>query len=103
MQEKRAFPRTALPQKAKFFGANGWEHCIITEASRKGFGVQFFTRERINEGSILHLQVPLPSELEPVIVKGILKWIERKEKYFVGGIEWFSIVRGNKKEEMPHQ
>ena len=94
MADKREFPRTVLPQKAKFFGANGWEDCIITEGSRKGFGVQFCTREKINEGSIIHLRVSLPSEVKPVTVKGILKWIEKKEEHFVGGVEWYTIVRG---------
>ena len=57
MQERREFPRNNLPQKAIFFGAKGWEDCTITEASRNGLGVKFYTREKINEGSIIHLRV----------------------------------------------
>ena len=99
MKEMRKFPRTALPKKAKFFGANGWENCIITEASRNGLGVKFCTREKINKGSIIHLRVLFPSQPHPVEVKGFLKWIEERGKHFVGGIEWFSIERGEKKKE----
>ena len=100
MQDRRKFPRTVLPQKAKFFGANGWEDCIITEASRKGLGVKFYTRAKINEGSIIHLRVLLPSQPHPVEVKGLLKWIEKKGKYFIGGIEWFHIDRNEGKGEV---
>ena len=100
MQERRTFQRTNLPQKAKFFGAKGWEDCTITEASRNGLSVNFFTREKINEGSIIHLRVLFPSQPHPVEVKGFLRWIEKKGKYFIGGIEWFHIGRGETKEEV---
>lgn len=100
MQERREFPRSNLPQKAIFFGAKGWEDCIITEASRKGLGVKFYTRVEINEGSIIHLKVFLLSQPHPIEVKGFLKWIEKKGKHFLGGIEWFHIGRGETKEEV---
>ena len=87
MQERRKFIRSMLPQKAKFFGAKGWEDCIITEVSRKGLGVKFYTCEKINEGSIIHLKVLVPTESKPVMVKGLLRWIKKKEEYFIGGIE----------------
>ena len=100
MKERREFQRTALPQKAKFFGAKGWEDCTITEASRKGLSVKFYTSMKINEGSIIHLKVVFPSQQYPVNVKGFLKWIEKKGKHFVGGVEWFYIERGDKKIEV---
>ena len=96
MQERRKFTRSTLPQKAKFFGAKGWEDCIITEVSRKGLGVKFYTREKINEGSIIHLKVLIPTESKPVMVKGLLRWIKKKEEYFIGGIEWYHIDKGVK-------
>lgn len=100
MQEQRDFPRTNLPQKAMFFGAKGWEECTITEASRNGFGVKFYTREQIHVGSIINLRVFFPSQPYPVKIKGSLKWIEKKGKHFIGGIEWFYIERDEKKGEM---
>ena len=100
MRERREFPRTNLPQKAKFFGVKGWEDCVITEASRNGLGVKFNTTEKINEGSIVHLRVLFPSQKHPVEVKGLLKWIKKKGKHFIGGIEWFQIDRGEKKGEV---
>ena len=53
----------------------------------------FYTREKINEGSLILLKVPLPFESRLVEVKGMLTWIEQKEKYFVGGIEWFRMEK----------
>ena len=91
MKERRQFRRNTLPQKGKFFGVNGWEECLITEVSRKGLGVTFYTHAKINEGSIIHLKVVMASEPKPVRVKGLLRWIEPHGEYFVGGIEWFSI------------
>ena len=100
MHERRKFPRTNLPQKAIFFGAKGWEDCTITEASRNGLSVKFYTCEKINEGSIIHLRVLFSSQPHPVEIKGSLKWIEKKGKHFIGGIEWFHIGRGETKEEV---
>ena len=100
MLNKRGFPRTALPQKAIFFGAKGWEDCTITESSRNGLSVKFYTREKINKGSIIHLRVMCSSQQRPVEIKGSLKWIEKKGKHFVGGIEWFQIGRGKTEEEV---
>jgi hypothetical protein len=97
MNERRKFPRTSLPQKAKFFGKNGWEDCLITEVSRKGIGVKFYTRDKIVKGSIMHLKVTVPHEPNPVMVKGLLRWLEEENDHFVGGIEWYQIERAKKK------
>ena len=79
-----------------FFGLNGWEDCIITESSKRGLGIEFYTKEKINEGSIVNLKVLMPTEPKPVMVKGILKWIKKKDEYFIGGVEWLSIDRGSR-------
>jgi len=96
MEKRRKFPRTALPQKARFFGAKGWEDCTITEASREGLSIKFYTREKIKAGSLIHLKVLMPSEPNPVDVKGMLTWIEEKEEHFIGGVELYHIDRVEK-------
>ena len=93
MEKRRKFPRTALPQKARFFGAKGWEDCTITDASREGLSIQFYTTEKIKAGSLIHLKVLMPSEPNPVDVKGMLKWIEEKGEHFIGGVELYHIDR----------
>ena len=97
MTEKRKCVRTILPQRAQFFGKRGWEDCLITDVSRKGMGVRFYTSEKIIAGSIMHLKVRVPQETAPVMVKGVLRWIEHSGKQFVGGIEWYHIDRAAKK------
>ena len=94
MTERRKWARTILPQKAQFFGIKGWEDCLITEVSRKGMGVTFYTSAQIIAGSIIHLKVRVPQESNPVMVKGVLRWIEPAAEHFVGGIEWYHIDRG---------
>ena len=93
MEERRHCTRSSLALKAKFFGSNGWEDCAITEASRSGFGVIFYTAERIKEGSLIHFKVSLPSESNPVEVNGTIKWIKQQGNYFAGVVEWLQIDR----------
>ena len=54
-------------------------------------GILFLTPFGLNEGSIIHLKVLVPGDSQPVAVKGILKWIQNKREFFIGGIEWFRI------------
>ena len=49
--------------------------------------------EKINEGSLILLKVPLPFESRLVEVKGMLKWIKKREEHFFGGIEWFRMEK----------
>lgn len=97
MQERRRFPRSTLPQRAQFFGTRGWEDCLITEVSRRGLGVKFYTGEKIIVGSIIQLKVAVPRESKSVMVKGVLRWIEDCGEYCVGGMEWYYIDRVSRK------
>jgi hypothetical protein len=96
MKERRRYTRSILPQRAIFFGLNGWEDCIITESSKRGLGIEFYTKKKINDGSIINLKVLVPTEPKPIMVKGILKWTKKKGEYFIGGMEWLSIDRGSR-------
>ena len=96
MKERRRYTRSILPQRAIFFGLNGWEDCIITESSKRGLGIEFYTKKKINDGSIINLKVLVPTEPKPVMVTGTLKWIKKKGECFIGGMEWLSIDRGSR-------
>ena len=100
MNERRRFSRNTLPQKAMFFGANGWEDCIIKESSNRGLGIEFHTKVKINEGSIINLKIIMSTEPNPVMIKGILKWIKKKDVCFLGGVEWLTIDRDHSKGEI---
>ena len=93
MKDRRRSTSNILPQNATFFGANGWEDCIIKESSKRELRVEFHTKEKINEGSIINIRVLMSSEPNPVMIKGILKWIEKTGEYFSGGVEWLSVYR----------
>ena len=96
MSEKREFRRTTLPQRAKYFGAKGWKDCLITEMSAKGMRIKFYTRDKLTIGSIISLKILVPPESKPVMVKGVLRWIAKKEDYFIGGIKLFRVDKGDK-------
>jgi hypothetical protein len=95
MSERRNFRRTTLPQRAKYFGAKGWKDCLITEMSAKGMRIKFYTREKFHIGSIISLKVLVPTESKPVMVKGVLRWVAKKEYYFIGGIKLFRVDKGD--------
>ncbi len=91
MEDGRGFIRFFSQLKARYFAEDkekDWKECTIINVNRKGMGVKFHTRERINEGSTILFEISVPSELEPVQATGILKWINEGENYFVGGIEF---------------
>ena len=64
-----------------------WQKCTIKVISYKGMGIIFHTNEEIKVGSTIHLKVFTYEESEYFTVSGILKWIEKKQNAFVGGIE----------------
>ena len=102
MKDLRRSTKTMLLQNAMFFGANGWEECIIVESSKRKLRIEFHTKEKINEGSIINIRVLMSSEPNPVMIEVILKWINKKGKYFVGGVELLSIHRDRKKDNNLH-
>ena len=73
MKDLRRSTKTMLLQNAMFFGANGWEECIIVDSSKKGLGIEFHTKEKIKEGSILNIRVLMHSEPNPIMMKVLLK------------------------------
>ena len=66
---------------------SSWQECTIKVISYKGMGIIFHTVEEIKVGSTIHLKVFTCGESEYFTVSGILKWIEKKQNAFLGGIE----------------
>lgn len=91
MENRRKFGRFDTKLKANCFlkerKGNG-ERCTITDISRRGMGVRFHARKKINIGSTVFLEIAVPTELRPVNVKGILRRINQRGNDFFGGIEW---------------
>lgn len=91
MNAERRFARFTTQLKGQYFvkeRKRGWQECTITVVSRKGLGAEFHTREIIKPGSTTQFEITVPGELEPVTIKGILRWIKKKGNDFIGGIEF---------------
>ena len=92
MEDKRKLNRCLTKLEAKFFleeeeQKGSWEECTVINISRKGMGIKFNTRKKINTGSIIHLAIIVSGEPDPIMTEGALEWIKQKENYFIGGIE----------------
>ena len=65
------------------------EECTIINISQKGMGVKFHTPNPINIGSTIHLKTFIPTEMEPVSIKGVLVWCEPLSGgQSIGGVEF---------------
>ena len=91
MEDKRKFNRCFTQLEAKYFleeeQKGSWEECTVINISRKGMGIEFHTRKKINTGSIIHLAIIVSGEPDPIMIKGVFEWIKQKENYFISGIE----------------
>lgn len=93
--EDRIYIRFSTNLKARYFirdMGEGWGECTVFNVSRKGMGVNFHTREKIEAGSTIHLKIILPSEPEPMNVKGTLRWIKQVKNECIGGIELTEVL-----------
>ena len=55
-------------------------------------GIIFYSHEEINVGTLIQLAIPVSTSLEPINVRGVLKWFEKKETDFIGGVELTEIL-----------
>jgi hypothetical protein len=90
MKERRKFIRFETELKAQYISQDGkrdWEKCAVVSLGRKGIGVRFQSREKVYIGSNIRLKIFVPEKVQPTIVEGVLKWIEKRENALFGGIE----------------
>ena len=90
MDDRRRFGRFNAQLEAHYFikekkGGSG--KCTIIDVGRKGVAIKFSKHENINAGSNIHLEVTVPTELEPIIIRGVLKHIKQEGDDFIGGVE----------------
>jgi c-di-GMP-binding flagellar brake protein YcgR len=88
--ERRNYIRFSTNLKARYFTGEtvkNWEECTVFDASRNGMGIKFHTPEEIQIGSTINLETVVSSEIEPLNVRGTLKWIKQEANEFVGGVE----------------
>ena len=90
LNNRRKYPRFETQLKAKFISAEsywGGEDCTIIDFSRKGMKAKVYTSEEINVCTNVLLEVFIPRELDPIHVKGTIKWSKKTENGFISGIE----------------
>lgn len=61
--------------------------CTIINISRKGMGVLFHTNDGITIGVPIRIEIPVATALESISVNGMVKWVDKTESTYVGGIE----------------
>ena len=94
-EENRAAIRFDTDLKGRYFIkelGKRWGNCTVFDVSRTGMGIKFYTPETIDLGSTITIEIEVPSELEPMSVKGILRWIKQADNEFIGGIELTEVL-----------
>lgn len=89
-EESRLHIRFSTNLSSRYFVrelGKSWGSCTVFDVSRKGVGIKFHTAEAIPVGTTINLEITVPSELEPMSVKGTLRWIKQRDGEWIGGIE----------------
>jgi hypothetical protein len=88
-QERRGFFRVLTNLKGQYVlqdKKNSLEKCTIINIHHKGFGLEFYTPKKIKLGSSLLFDIFGSDKSEPMTIKGKVKWIKERKRYFIGGI-----------------
>ena len=90
VQEKRKFVRVLTNLKAQYSIKNKksrWKKCTIINIHHKGFGLEFHSVAKINEGETLLFSIVLADKSEPIQIRGSVQWMKERKRYFIGGIK----------------
>ena len=99
MQEKREFVRVLTNLKADYSikdKNNRLKKCTIINVHHKGFGLEFHSVTKINEGESLLFTLFLANQSEPIHVQGTVQWIKERKRYYVGGVKVASALDEDK-------
>ena len=89
MGDKRKSKRFIINLSARFFikeKTGGWKECTVINISRSGAGLEFYTADKIDIGSV-HLKIFTPKAIEPIDIEGIVRWVKQGKRDFIGGVE----------------
>ena len=89
-RDKRRHRRFNTQLKAQFVSKEsqrGGEGSTIIDFSRKGMRAKICTSGEINAGSSILLEVFIPGELDPITVKGTIKWVKQIKNGYISGVE----------------
>jgi predicted nucleotidyltransferase len=63
------------------------QECTIINISRNGMGEVFHKNDGINIGAAIRIEIPVSTTLDSISVNGMVKWVDKNESNYVGGIE----------------
>ena len=89
-QERRGFFRVLTNLKGQYTlkdKKNRLEKCTIINIHHKGIGLEFYTPKKIKVGSSLVFDIFVSNTSETITIKGKIKWMKERKRYFIGGIE----------------
>ena len=102
MDERRKYIRFPVKLTARYAEKNGgnWKECSVIDISREGMGISIYSRESINKGASLRMEITVPVKDGPIDMEGVLIWIrELKEDpqfNYIGGVRISSITPEDK-------
>ena len=99
MKDRRGFRRFDAILNAQYFlneRKEGWRECIATDICHKGVGIKFSTEEKIEVGSAINLEIFVPTELDPINARGVVRRLDKEGNSFVSGIELNEVIDNSK-------
>ena len=94
-EDRRKFKRFPTQLSARYLEEFGqeWKSCTVINISREGMGIEVYLRERIHVGSIIKLEIIIPTKDGPIRATGILIWLKEfdSKMNFVGGVKFTKI------------
>ena len=92
MDERRKFPRFAIELDAKVITEDGKESlCKLTDISREGTCIEIFSKEKIEIGTGVKLEIVAVEKESPIKASVIIMWITELDSeddyhYLAGGL-----------------
>jgi hypothetical protein len=107
MKERRKFQRFPLALKGEYsIGKNKRKDCKITNISREGTRILFYSREKIDVPSDIQIEIDMPLRATPVPASVTLTWAkevhEEKEFDVMGGCRFKEITDEDKWSLLDH-
>ena len=100
IEERRKFIRLEVPVELKYIIKDGNLRKDVTTKDLSCDGLRFISDEGLEEGSILELNLSIPSANNPVHINGKVVWVRKLSledgSPFEVGIEFLQIEEDNK-------
>ena len=95
MENTRRFERFSTQRGGQYFlvkGKGRGQECTIIDVSHKGLGIIFHSNEEISVGTNIRLEIPDPTTIDTIDVRGELRWSKEIGGESIGGIELSRIL-----------